>query len=296
MASEDKLKRHILIVRLLRRKASTLEEIQNYLDYESEIHGGDYSISARTFSRDILAIASSLNIEIEYNRSSGKYEIISDYTDDIMDKMIEAYNIFNALNMQENLEKCLHMESSRPSGTEYLYPLIKAIRNKKEVRIKYAKFDTKAVSQRLLQPYGIKEFRNWWFLLAKDSNDGVLKNFAFDRIQELNVTTKEFEKDPDFDINKYYQHSFGVTVLPDKEPQEVVLAIYDIERNYVKAMPYHSSQEIIEENENRLIIKIYTYITWELVAELRSKGSYIEVLSPQSLRDSLFNIKYYDQF
>ncbi len=296
MSSKEKFKRLMLELRRLRKSPASLSEIQDFLEEESHLQGYDFTISERTFSRDIKDIEFLFNIVIEYNYFSKKYEIAIDDTEEIIERMIEAFNIFNALNMKEHLENYIHIETRRSSGTEYLYPLIRAIRKQKEVRIQYAKFGTTISAERLLQPYGIKEFRNWWFLLAKDTRDGVLKNFAFDRIQKLNVSTQSFEKDPNFDINEYYKYSFGVTVLPDKKPQEIVLAIQGEEINYIKAMPLHTSQEIIKEDENQLIIKLYMYITWELIAELRSKGPYIEIISPESLKKSLPNIKYLDQF
>lgn len=271
MSSKEKLKRLMLELRRLRKNPASLSEMQDFLEEESHLQGYDFTISERTFSRDIKDIEFLFNIVIEYNYLSKKYEIAIDDTEEIIERMIEAFNIFNALNMKERLENCIHIETRRSSGTEYLYPLIRAIRKQKEVRIQYAKFGTTISVERLLQPYGIKEFRNWWFLLAKDTSDGVLKNFAFDRIQKLNVSTQGFEKDPNFDINEYYKHSFGVTVLPDKKPQEIVLAIHGEEINYVKTMPLHTSQETIKEDENQLIIKLHMYITWELIAELRSK-------------------------
>ena len=277
----------MLEIQRLRRSPASMKEIQNFLQKESDSQGYDFNISERTFSRDVEEIDFLFNIEIKYNHFLKKYEIVTDDTEEITERMIEAFDIFNALNMKEHLDNCIHIETRRPSGTEYLYPLIMAIRKQQEIRIQYAKFGTNVLSERILQPYGIKEFRNWWFLLAKDTRDGKLKNFGFDRIRNLEITKTEFEKDSDFNINEYYKYSFGVTVLSDKQPQEIILAIYGEEINYVKTMPFHASQEILEETENQLLIKLYMYITWELVAELRSKGSYIEVLAPQELKDQL---------
>jgi len=294
--AKEKMKRLILEIKRLRRHSASMKEMQDFLDEQSDLEGCDYRISESTFGRDIREIYDLFKIDIQYDHFLKSYKIAQDSDEYVGERIIEAFDIFSALNVKERLDNCIHLETRRPSGTEYLYPIITAIKKQKEITFQYIKFDADQYTERRLQPYGIKEFRNWWFLLGKDSKDGKLKNFGFDRIRNVKITAQKFEKDADFNINEYYKHSFGVTVLHDKEPQEIILAITGEEVNYVKAMPFHASQEIIEETGDRLLIKLQLYITWELVAELRSKGPYIKVISPQELKNKLPDYKYLDQF
>ena len=295
--AKEKIKRLILEIKRLRKYPASMKEMHAFLGEQSDFEGCDYRISDKTFGLDIKEISDLFSIDIEYDYSMKAYKIVQDHHDEIGERIVEAFDIFSALNIKERLNNCIHLEKRRSSGTEYLYPALMAIKEQREVAFQYEKFDdAQQFTERRIQPYGIKEFRNWWFLLGKDLKDGKLKNFGLDRIRNLQATKKKFEKDADFDINEYYQHSFGVTVLHDKEPQELILAITGEEINYVKTMPFHSSQEIIEDTGNRLLIKLQLYITWELVAELRSKGPYIEVISPQELKNKLADYKYLDQF
>ena len=294
--AKEKMKRLILEIRRLRRYPASIKEMQDFLDEQSDLEGCDYRISESTFGRDIREIYDLFKIDVQYDHFLKSYKIVQDSDEYVGERIIEAFDIFSALNVKERLDNCIHLETRRPSGTEYLFPLITATKEQKEITFQHAKFGSDQLTERRVQPYGIKEFRNWWFLLGKDLKDGKLKNFGFDRICNLQITKANFEKDADFDINEYYQHSFGVTVLQDKEPQEIILAITGEEVNYVKTMPYHTSQELIEDNAGRLIIKLRLHITWELIAELRSKGPYIEVISPQELKNKLADYKYLDQF
>lgn len=296
MTTREVLKRYILEIQRLRKSPASWEEICHYLDRKSEEEGYDYRIETRTFKRDRDDIESLFGIEIQYDFSRRAYVIVNEERSEITERLIEAVEIFDALQMRERIEDFVQLESRRPSGTEYLYPLIKATKDQCEITFQYLKFGEKNLTERRVQPYGIKEFRNWWFLLGKDSKDGVLKNFGLDRIRELKVTKTKFRKEPSFDMESYYRDCFGVTRPANKEPQDIILAISGEEINYVKTMPYHASQEIVEEKKDRLTIKLHLYITWELVAELRSKAPYIKVIAPEELKREWLNYKYFDQF
>lgn len=286
----------MLIIKRLRNASASWEELSSYLEEMSDSEGYDFRISKRTFDRDCEDIASAFGIDIVYDHAKRAYTISEDDSPEIGKRIMEAFEIFDALQMRERIAEFVQLESRRTTGTEYLRPLINAIRDQHEVAFQYGKFDDANHSKRMVQPYGIKEFRNWWFLLAKDEKDGKLKNFAFDRMSNLEISKKKFQKDPNFDIQEYYKHSFGVTVLQDREPPEVILSITGEEINYVKAMPMHASQEIIEEKKGKLLIKLRVHITWEFVAELRSKGPYIKIISPADLQKRLFKFTYLDQF
>lgn len=54
------------------------------------------------------------------------------------------------------------------------------------------KFEENDISQRNAEPYALKEFKGRWYLLAKDRKDYQIKTFGLDRIQELEITNKNF--------------------------------------------------------------------------------------------------------
>ena len=77
--------------------------------------------------------------------------------------------MFNSLNLAQDLTPFIHLEKRRPQGTENLYGLLHAIKNRLQIKFNYQKFWEEELSQRLVEPYALKEFKNRWYIMAKDS-------------------------------------------------------------------------------------------------------------------------------
>lgn len=59
---------------------------------------------------------------------------------------------------------------------------------------------------------------------------------------------------------------------------------------YIKALPFHHSQQIIKDDENEMIIRLFLVPTYDFVQEILSKGKTIKILQPQSLIDEVKQI------
>jgi hypothetical protein len=90
------------IVNCLRNKPSSFKEILEYLKIRSEMDDRKYICSLRTFQRDLNEIASAYNIEIKPDKYSN-YEIVYDENDDFSERLMESYDMFNALNLSKSL-------------------------------------------------------------------------------------------------------------------------------------------------------------------------------------------------
>ncbi len=298
MSQKIVFKRYLLeIQKLTKSGPSTFEEISAFLQNQSDYFEENYNISNRTFYRDINEIDFIFGIEISFDFSSQKYILDKETITTNMSKLMDTFYILDALNMKDRIDSCIHLDGMKTSGTEYLHVILKAIRNRKMIQFTYQKFDDPDhLSYRKVEPYGIKEYRNWWFLLGKDVKDHKLKQFGLDRIQSIEMTSQFFVVDPHFDLNQYFQYSIGSTVPENKFPEEIIILVNGEEINYIKAKPLHSSQKILKEVKNEITISIFVYITWELITELRGKGDYIKILSPEHLKKNLFKYRYHDLF
>lgn len=298
MSQKIVFKRYLLeIQKLTKSGPSSFEEIYTFLLNQSEIFGEDFTISNRTFSRDIKEINFIFDIEISFDFSSKKYILERESISKNTYKLIDTFYILDALNMKDRIDSNIHLDDFKTSGTEFLHVILKAIRNRKIIQFTYQKFDDPDhLSHRKVEPYGVKEYRNWWFLLGKDLKDYKLKQFGLDRIQSIELTNLPFVIDPHFDINQYFKYSFGTTVPEHKKPEEIIIQVNGEEINYIKAKPLHNSQKILKVDNDIIIISIYVYITWELITELRGKGDYIKVLAPVHLKKNLFKYRYHDLF
>lgn len=175
-------------------------------------------------------------------------------------------------------------------GQEHLPVLLEAINAREVLRISYRKFQQERDSVHHFHPYVLKEYQNLWYVIGYSELRSDIRSFAVDRIQHIDRRNASFVMLKGFDPISYFRHSFGVTVMQEK-PIRLVLQFTKRQGDYLKVVPIHRTQEIIEENEEGLKVVLTTYPTYELFMKLLSYGENVVVLEPQSvaveLRDRL---------
>lgn len=288
MSKREILARYNLIIKKLRNKPATFEEIAEYLALESERQEYDFNVSKRTFQRDLEDIRSLYSIDIQYDFSAKHYYIFyDDESPDMNERMLEAFDTFNALNMADRLSSNIYFEKRKPQGTEHLYGLLHAIKNCFQISFQYHKFWDDKPTNRTVQAYALKEFKNRWYVLAKDLKDGKIKTFALDRIAELVISKKQFKRTKNFNIDEYFKYSFGIITPMNQQPEEVILSFDHYQGKYIKTLPLHESQEVLIDDENELRIRLKLFITFDFQMELLSYGARVKVLQPQSLIEKM---------
>jgi predicted DNA-binding transcriptional regulator YafY len=287
MSKRESIYRYNLIIKKLRNQPATFNEIDDYLTLESELQSYKFNVSKRTFLRDLEDIRSIYNIDIQYDFSRKVYSINKDQQLEVNERILEAFDTFNALNISDRLSDYIHFEKRRPQGTENLYGLLYAIKNKLQISFTYQKYWENRLTQRVVEPYVLKEFRNRWYLLALDLKDDKVKSFALDRLTHLEITKKQFTFPQDFDVIEHYRYCFGIIGSYDKEPQEVILTFNPFQGNYIKSLPLHESQKVVIDNDSELRVKLEIFITLDFIMELLSFGENVKVVKPDSLINNM---------
>lgn len=283
MSKRESISRCNLIIKKLRKKPATFREISEFLARESEFQSYNFNVSKRTFKRDIEDISSIYNIEVKYDFSRKVYFIEFDQPQEINERILEAFDTFNALNISDRLSNYIHFENRRPQGTENLYGLLHSIKNQYQITFTYHKFWENYKSVRNVKPFALKEFKNRWYLLATDNKDEHIKAFALDRLSELIITQKRFSLPEGFSVSEYFKHCFGIIKPNNEKPEDVILSFDTFQGRYIKSMPLHESQVIVQDNEDELRIKLNIYVTHDFIMELLSYGDTVRVLQPLSL-------------
>lgn len=294
MSKRGYISRYQLILKKLNIKPySSLEELQDYVEKHFEyLKEADDTLnigfSKRTFQRDIREIRTDFGIEIEYSRTQKGYFISSGEMDSTnFERRMEAFDTFNALNLTKDLASVILLEKRRPQGSENIYGILHAIKNRLEIKFKYEKYYEIESTQRTAEPYALKEFKHRWYLLAKDKNASKTKTFALDRLSNLEITSKHFNNPQNNDLEENYRYSFGIMSPDEGEPMEIILSFTALQGKYIKSLPLHESQKIILDNDEELRIKLKLFITLDLISELMSHGEFIKILEPQSLVDEI---------
>lgn len=265
MSVRETITRYNLIIKKIKKHPSTFDEITEYLKIESDIQGYDYNKSKRTFQRDLEDIRSIFHIDIHFDFSRKVYFLFEDDQSEVSERILEAFDTFNALNISDRLSNYIHFEKRRPQGTENLYGLLHAIKNQVQIQFIYQKYWEEILTKRLVEPYALKEFRNRWYLLANDLKDGMVKSFALDRLTELDITRKKFQLPNDFNIKELFKYSFGIINSTEGEPHEIILSFTHYQGKYIKSLPLHESQEVLIDDDNELRIKLKIHITHDFL-------------------------------
>lgn len=305
MSKRGYISRYLLILKKLKVKPySTYEELQTYIenqfDYlQMQDDTLNIGFSKRTLQRDIKEIRNVFGIDIEYSKSNKGYYISQSETENMnFQRMMEAFDMFNSLNLAQDLTPFIHLEKRRPQGTENLYGLLHAIKNRFKIKFTYQKFWEEELSHRLVEPYALKEFKNRWYIMAKDSKDNNIKSFALDRLTNLEITNQTYQYPDNYSIEQSYRYCFGIISPNDEEPQDIILSFDPFQGKYIKTLPLHDTQQVLEDNDEEMKIKLRLCLTHDLLMELLSFGDNMKVIEPKSLADQIKQVheKAYRQY
>lgn len=282
-----KFLRHRFIVERLRMKPHSYEDLIRALQKTEEYCDLEV-FTDRTFLRDKQDIERIYHIKIEYNNSLKAYEITED-NDLYTQNLLEAFDVFRALQNYGNLSEVIQFEKRLPAGTEYLSPLLRAIKEKRQVALHYYKFwdKNKQLVVRTIEPYLLKEAQRRWYVLAWDVEKEALRVFCLDRIKHLDDERGvKFQHPVPEGVEHFFDDSFGAWVDNERtQAEEVVLAFKKLPTDspfvpnpaeYLKAMPLHFSQEVMSETDDEIVLKLHLKITPDFVKEIQSYGSRVE--------------------
>jgi len=255
------------------------------------LQGIDLTISKRTFQRDLEDIRTIFNIDIQFDYSRKVYYIVEEGAPEYNDRILEAFDTFNALNITDRISNFINFESRRPKGTENLYGMVHAIKNKFKISYTYYKFWNETPTERTVEPFALKEFKNRWYLIAKDDKDERVKIFALDRLSDLNISSRHFKSDDTYNVENHFKYCFGI-ITPDDltdKPEEIILSLKPFQGKYIKSLPLHSTQKVLVDNDKELRISLTLHITFDFVMELISLAENLTVIQPESLKKEIKN-------
>jgi predicted DNA-binding transcriptional regulator YafY len=81
-----------------------------------------------------------------------------------------------------------------------------------------------------------------------------------------------------------------LTVKVSGKAEEVLLKFTPEQGKYIKSVPMHKTQQIVEEDQTGTTVKLHVMITYELVQDIVSYAYKVRVLSPWSLAEKVYRI------
>lgn len=270
-------------------KGASFADIKNYVEHRFDSRDIPFDYKERTFERDKCDLLSERDILLVYDRTNNVYTIDWSELSEEQNLQMENDWLQEALRQSPYQKHFIHFEKRPTRGLNWLYGLIYAIENHHRISFSYHKFRENTHTLHTVQPYALKEFDYHWYLLARDmvnnAEETAISVFALDRIAELDILKKTFTPTP-FNVEEHFCNAFGIIALPDA-PEDIILRFDRHQGNYVKVRPLHSTQEVIKDSSEELVICLHLTPSYDFDQKLLSLGNRVQVLAPKWYREHI---------
>ena len=262
----------------------SLREVQ---DRWEDRYGTSYA--RRSFLNHRAAVEEVFGIVISCDRSTNRYRI--DRSESAVDRraavdyLIDTFTVNSLLTLgKERLSGRVAVEEV-PSGQKYLTTVMQAMLDNAVLRLTYKKYLSAEADVRTIRPYAVKEFEKRWYVVAYSEQQGGLRSYALDRVMSLERTGERFRMPAGFDIDKAFEASYGI-YLPEEGQKPVLVKLRATPREaaYLKDLPLHPSQLLLEESPRGSLFALRVIPNPNLVMDLVRRAGPLEVLEPESLR------------
>ena len=282
-----------LVDTIYRAGRITFEEINERWQRSSLNETGE-ELPLKTFHNHKNAIQQMFDINIECNRKGG-YLYYIEHAEDmerggVRTWLLNTFAVNHLINESHHLKRRILFEEI-PSGQRFLTQIIEAMRDNRTLEMSYQSFRNETAHTFEVAPYCVKVFRQRWYVLACSTSDDRLRIYALDRIRELRTSEHLFVLPEDFDPQAYFVDSLGVVVDGNCKPERVRVRVLGIQRQYLRTLPLHASQQETEITDNSSVFEFYLRPTFDFEQELLTHAAntdgQIEVLQPQWLREEM---------
>lgn len=295
MALHSSVKRFMLLIEKTQNGYPAMKELVSYFE-EYEIPA-----SARTLQRDFKRLRDDYQIDIAYYKSKNGYRVDSE-TSTNAGQFLQFLDVLHTADLlHESLEKSKETlryidfdTDIKQSGSHRLKDLLTALRENRELKFTHESFFREKPKTYEVQPYLLKEYLNRRYLVGKvkglqeQAPRDAFRTFGIDRITDLTVLPGSFTPDPKIEPKAFFDHVIGLT-YSTSTLQNVVLSFNAEQGKYVKTLPWHKSQKILEDTDDELRIQIVVKPNFELTQKILMQGDNVEVIKPESLKNEVKN-------
>lgn len=182
------------------------------------------------------------------------------------------------------------VESGIELGSKIMSKLIRAIQGGRQVSFFYQGSTSHNV---IADPWRIAYFDGVWYLVGRDTNDGVIKKYILYKVSDLKVL-KSAAKNVPRDLDDTLQQSANIWFSGDRTI-EVLIEVDAEWGHYFKKRWILPLQEIMEErHDGSLMVRFFACNEPEIVMCLKPWLPHIRVVSPVNIKNQF--IKDYENW
>ena len=289
--AKDSFKRYIWLLDTIQRYGSiTLKDLKAKWE-RSSVNDEGKPLADRTFANYKANIEQIFDIEIRCDRTTNEYFIYNEDDLDgnsIRDWMLNSLSLRNLLNESAGLHDRILLEDV-PSSHRFLTSVIDSMRDNKKLCISYKGHSMTEYKDMGIHPYIIRLLKRRWYLIAYSEYSKGIRLYMLDRAASVNVLDEVFEMPEDFAAEGYFEDFYGVRRSED-DKQRVVLKVNAKNRDLVRTVALHRSQEEIETNDEYSVFEYFLRPNFDFKQEIISYLDSVEVVEPLSLRKEIGRI------
>jgi predicted DNA-binding transcriptional regulator YafY len=162
-----------------------------------------------------------------------------------------------------------------------------AIRDRRPVRVTYYTASRDARSERILQPYALRNVRGDWHVVAHDSLRNEVRIFALTRIEQWQILHhQQFDRPDDFSLDDY----MGSAFLSERggSPELIMIQFDEYQSRYIRERRWHATQEPLEEMpDGGVVLRFYSGALEEIKRWVLGFGSHATIIAPPALRTAV---------
>lgn len=252
----------------------------------------DGELPLRTFHEHRKGIKEMLGVDIECDRSDGfKYFVKNP---EVLNKNRLAKWLLNAYSVPEGFATYKRMQDrvlleEIPGGKAFVDPLLDALQRDVIITVDYQGYEGPHEIY-TMYPYALKAYNRRWYLLGYIEEKQAVRTIALDRIIDLKLSNKTFDRPKDFDARQYFANTIGIFVSEDLPVETVKIRAYGVQMEYLRAQPLHKSQEEVKTKGSEYAEFQYRLcVTPELISSLLAMGDRVEVIEPKGVREDIRN-------
>lgn len=249
-------------------------------------------LTRRTFHNHRIAIEQMFDMNIACNPITNEYYIenLEDYGgNNLTNWLLNSFSISNIIRESNEIHERIVLDNI-PSAQSYLTEFISAMQENIVVQMVYHPFWSEQALDIVLYPYFVKLFNKRWYVYGRTDNDEIIKVYALDRVKSLLLTSTKFNLPTEFSPSEHLYNSIGIMKTETEKPCEIIIKTYGDTSKYMRALPLHHSQKEIEHTNDYSLFKYRLSPTEDFYQEILRKREYIEVVSPQFVRDKMVEI------
>ncbi|MBZ0263387.1 WYL domain-containing protein [bacterium] len=167
---------------------------------------------------------------------------------------------------------------------DFLTQLMRAVTENRKCHVQYTARGERKSKEFDFCPYSLLFHTGGIYVVVNIPPHDNFFYIAVQRIKSLKVADDHFERRPEFSLEEFLEHNFGIW---SGKPTKVHLLFAPQAAPSIEERNWHPSQKIRKRENGKVELTMNLGISEEFIAWILRWGQFVEVIEPASLRDQI---------